>query len=117
MQVASNDEETQKQGIVFIFMLLKEEGSVGGIDATTYQKNIPFGGGNSPDNTTFPLPELISRIFRCAPVRVGAVHICSKHPPESNSSIETLVNELNPDERHRTKIHHGTFPTCISHNL
>lgn len=104
MQVASDDEQTQQGGLVFLVPLLG--GTIGGGSS---------GAGGDGDQSALssqhmrPHAQLLGRIFRCAPVRVGAIHIYSSGLPESHASISALVSELDTNERHRTRIHRGTY--------
>lgn len=87
-QAAAEDEASQELGLVFIFMLGKAPASA--------------------DDSNVTL-QALSRIVQCAPVRVGAFHICSPDRPEFHTAKDNIVNSLSRQERLRTRIHHGEF--------
>mmetsp|Transcript_23026 Transcript_23026/g.54361 ORF Transcript_23026/g.54361 Transcript_23026/m.54361 type:complete len:973 (+) Transcript_23026:86-3004(+) len=181
MQVASDDEETQKQGIVFIFMLalrgvlgesesLTESSSSGEIASTRIissssssskslgtSESTPAPSGKSSSSTstlqridsdnifandsasesdqhheeqqdkslhfsphekshrhkhTMTRVRKLSKVFRCGPVRIAAIHICSPNRPELYNIRMDLLEALHPLERARTRFHNGTSMEC-----
>jgi len=98
LQVASDDEETQKQGVVFIFMLLKDIHP-----PSTMSSNNPFA-----SSRWHTLAKALNRIFQCAPVRVGAIHVCSQGVNDLETSKAELANQFGLKERARCRFHNGT---------
>ena len=159
MQVASDDEETQKQGIVFIFMLALRAAIGGGATAT----KTPAAASDSaapprtaasiqrvPSDNIFAVDSdesseerqrqreqqeqasllfsphershqhnhtrtrirVLSKVFRCGPVRVGAIHVCTPNRIELLRIKFDFLQTLRKQERVRTKFHNGTSMEC-----
>ncbi len=163
MQVASDDEETQSQGIVFIFMLALRA-VTSDLQApvpappTTSSRTIPEAPqpasatsnsslpGSERDNTfahdsssdsdnnsdeqilaqlqfspherthkhnhTMSRIKVLSKIFRCGPLRVSAIHVCSPSRPELQQIKLDFLKTLSRHERVRTRFHDGTSMEC-----
>ena len=164
MQVASDDEETQNQGIVFIFMLalraVTGAPQVATVPAppTTSSTTLPEGSqpASATSNSSLPRSEsdnifandsnsdsdnhsdeqilaqlqfsphesthkhnhtksrvkVLSKIFRCGPLRVSAIHVCSPSRPELQQIKLDFVKTLSRHERVRTRFHDGTSMEC-----
>lgn len=183
MQVASDDEETQKQGLVFIFMLalrallggnhsistpaLSSLATTSGsgppersvlqnqkpphrspssaslpataaanaaarkikghtifatteslLDATTSAKASSDHSCSDPakchphdanhrHNHTLRRIHILSKAFRCGPVRVGTIHVCSPNRSELQHIKFDLLQALDKQDRVRTRFHNG----------
>ena len=163
MQVASDDIETQTQGVVFIFMLALRA-VLGGMPSScppatsstaistaqptarqqepSEAKPLPriesdniFANDSSSDssnhnnqellnlqfspydtsnrhNHTLTRVRVLSKIFRCGPVRVSAIHVCSPSRPELQQTKSDFLMALHQHERVRTRFHNGTSMEC-----
>ena len=100
IQVAADDEETQKQGLVLITTLLKK--------LPPLHKSLPTDSVDDGPSRWSTLSRVLSRIFRCAPLRVGALHVCSPHDHDVKSARTDLLNDFSVKERVRTRFHKGT---------
>ena len=104
IQIASDDEETQKQGMVLIFMLLKDLTSViGNTSTATATADV-----HTPTTRWKTMASVLNRIFQCAPVRVGAIHVCTPSGYDMEVAKSDLVNEFGQHERLRCRFHTGT---------
>lgn len=84
-QVASEDETTQKEGLVFIFMVLSASSTMVESD----------------------LVAMLARLFQSGPLRVAAVHVCSPDTPELHNMTAALVRRLDPRDCVRARFHYG----------
>lgn len=84
-QAASEDETTQKEGLVFIFMVLNASSTIVGSD----------------------LVPILGRLFQCGPLRVAAVHTCSPDSPELHNMTAALVRRLDSRDRVKARFHYG----------
>jgi hypothetical protein len=77
IQQIASDDETQKHGLVLTFMILKDFTSVNDSSSTTATTTA----ASDPATTTrwkmMASVLTVNRIFQCAPVRVGVIHICT----------------------------------------
>ena len=155
MQVASDDEETQTQGIVFIFMLalravvahpssipttvpppLATQTSTGSSTLPRSDSENLFAPDNNSDsdnhsddhllaqlqfsphersnrhNHTSVRVRVLSKVFRCGPIRIAAIHVCSPSRPELQPIKLDFLKALDRHERVRTRFHDGTSMEC-----
>jgi hypothetical protein len=84
-QAASEDETTQKEGLVFIFMVLSTASAI----------------------VTGNMPQMLARLFQSGALRIAAVHVCSPDLPELHSATATLVRQLQARDRVRVRFHYG----------
>ncbi|KAG7369551.1 hypothetical protein IV203_027297 [Nitzschia inconspicua] len=101
IQAAADDEVTQKHGIVLLFMLLKE-----------LPVHLSSGTANARETSSTSrwgtMAAILNRIFDCAPIRIGAMHICSLSDHDTEEAKRDLVNGFGPKERVRCKFHIGS---------
>lgn len=164
MQVASDDEETQTQGIVFIFMLALRaaasalQAALPAPPTTSSSTTLPEASQTVSTNSNASLPrsesdnifghdsnsesdhhsddhilaqmqfsphenthkhnhtisrvKVLSKIFRCGPLRVSAIHVCSPDRTELKQIKLDFLKTLSRHERVRTRFHNGTSMEC-----
>jgi uncharacterized protein YunC (DUF1805 family) len=91
-QAASEDETTQKEGLVFIFMVTSNKSAM--------VKGI--------------MPRILSQIFQSGPLRVAAVHVCSPDLPELHNATAKLVRQFDARDRIKVRLHYGMFLTTLT---
>lgn len=63
-------------------------------------------------NHTLSRVRVLSKVFRCGPVRVAAIHVCSPSRQELQQLKMDFWKSLGKHERVRTKFHNGTSMEC-----
>ena len=63
-------------------------------------------------NHTLSRVRVLSKVFRCGPVRVAAIHVCSPNRTELYHIKSDLFEAFYPLERVRTRFHNGTSMEC-----
>ncbi|KAG7369992.1 hypothetical protein IV203_027738 [Nitzschia inconspicua] len=86
LQKASEDETTQKEGLVFVFNILSASSSI----------------------VTGSLTSILGRLFQNGPLRIAAVHVCSPNTPEMNNASAAVIRQLDRRDRIKARFHHGT---------
>lgn len=94
-QVASMDEDTQKQGLHFILhRLFNADSPTGSVDEDAWMVD-----GNER--------QIFHRFFACAPVRCSILHIITPNPRKWVRMLPSLIQVFGPEERGRIRFHAG----------